>query len=345
MKIHGSIFFAVCVVKLLAFVHPTHADVPEQDFTSTEKAVSPPLVISGQSNVWIQNVRITNPNGPCILIQNGSKNVQVINSELGPCSGGGIEIKGSSVIKVNNVSIHDAKGNGVQVSTSTNVKIEQNTIIGGQSQVYVYSSSGIQVLKNSFLNAQGPRPRGNFVQFNAVSGGGNRISCNTGVDLPNLSVPEDHINLYQSNGLASDPIQIVGNKIYGGGPSTSGGGIILGDGSGSYQMAKDNALVNPGQYGVSVAGGHHMQLLNNRVFSQSFPYNNIGLYVWNQYTPPCSAITVQGNKVNYKNKNNQSNGGWNGGNCGTITGWSDNNFNDPSVTEAVFRDFTSSECQ
>jgi hypothetical protein len=312
--------------------------------SAAEATTGNPLVINGQSNLWVQNQKISNPNGPCISIT-GAKNIQIINSEIGPCAGDGVNVIGSSGIKLTALSIHDSQGNGVAVATSANVNLNASQIQGGTSSVYVYLSTGVKITKNSFLNVQGPRPRGNFVQFNAVSGAGNRISCNTAVDLPGLSSPEDQINLYASNGLATDPIQVVGNKIYGGGPSTSGGGIILGDGSGSYQTAQDNVLVNPGQYGVSIAGGNHMQLINNKVFSQYFSYNNIGLYVWNQYTPVCSNITVQGNSVNYVGKNNTPGASaWDGGNCGTITGWSNNTFYDTTLTEDIFRSYEPVEC-
>jgi len=122
---------------------------------------------------------------------------------------------------------------------------------------------------------------------------------------------------------------IRNNLIIGGGPSLSGGGIILGDGGeSSYQVAKDNILVNPGQYGVAVAGGHHQQLLGNRVYSQQFPFTNVGLYVWDQYDSACANITVRDNSINYTNMNGIKNAGWNGNNCGVIDGWSsDNNWN------------------
>jgi len=37
-----------------------------------------------------------------------------------------------------------------------------------------------------------------------------------------------------------------------------GGGIMLGDGGGSNIVAKNNILVDPGQYGMAVSGGSYM---------------------------------------------------------------------------------------
>lgn len=66
-------------------------------------------------------------------------------------------------------------------------------------------------------------------------------------------VIRDAINLYKSNGIAGDPIQVIGNRIRGGGPSTSGGGIMTGDQGGSYILVSI-ILVNPGSTAL-----HHCQ--------------------------------------------------------------------------------------
>ncbi|MGH9630264.1 MAG: NPCBM/NEW2 domain-containing protein, partial [Bryobacteraceae bacterium] len=195
------------------------------------------------------------------------------------------------------------------------------------SGVYAMDSSSIKVDHNSFLNVQGPGPRGQFVQFNRVNGKNNRITCNTGKNVLGESDAEDAINLHQSNGDPSDPIQIMGNKVEGGGPSPSGGGILLGDGGGSNQIAKDNILVDPGQYGVAAAGGNNLQLVNNSVYGKRQSFTNVGLYVWNQYGGSCYGITAQGNSVRWTNKDGVTNPSFNGGNCGSINGWSNNFWN------------------
>ena len=51
---------------------------------------------------------------------------------------------------------------------------------------------------------------------------------------------------------------------------------------------------------------------------------NVGLYVWDQYNSNCRNITVRGNWVNWTKKDGTVAGAWNGNNCGTIEGWSDN---------------------
>ena len=143
------------------------------------------------------------------------------------------------------------------------------------------------------------------------------------------SDPQDAISLYKSRGDAADPIQVIGNKIKGGGPSTIGSGITTGDSAGAYAVIKDNILVDPGNCGIGIAGGHHIQLLNNLVYSRQQPFSRIGMVVnnWNNYEPNCYAHTVQGNIVNWTDKNGNKVPFWNSGNCGSIAGWNNNNWN------------------
>ena len=303
-----------------------------------------PLVIDKQSNVVIHGQTISNPTGDCITVRNGSFNIKIENSTIGPCGGNGINIVSSNTITIQDVSIFGAVGNSINVAKADNVLIRKNMTLGGSSSVYAQDVTQIRVERNHFFNAKGPRPRGNFVQFNRVRGAGNLIKCNIGRNAFDQSVPEDGISLYDSSGTSASPIVISGNKLTGGGPSVSGGGIMLGDGGGSYQVAKNNVLINPGQYGMAIAGGNNQQLLNNTIFSKQLPFTNVGLYAWNQDFTPCFAVTASGNQVNFRNKSGGSNGGWNGGNCGPITGWTTNNFNAATLTEAGTDAMIPSEC-
>src|SRR4029078_11830812 len=121
----------------------------------------------------------------------------------------------------------------------------------------------IQVRCNTITNVKGPVPRGQFVQFDKVSGNGNSVSCNVGRNEPGRSNPEDGISLYQSYGEAGSPIVVRDKLLVGGGPSRSGAGIMLGDYGGSYQIAERNILVDPGQYGIAVSSGSHMSIIDN----------------------------------------------------------------------------------
>jgi hypothetical protein len=195
-------------------------------------------------------------------------------------------------------------------------------------------ASGIKVTYNDIKNVQGPMPRGQFVQFGNVSGAGNIISYNIGENILGQSFPEDAISLYMSNGTATDPIQVVGNWIRGGGPSTSGGGIMAGDMGGSFILIKDNILVNPGQYGITVSSGNDITITGNKIFGQQLPFSNIGLSAYKQYNINTYNITISNNEVNFTNNNGVLNNMWNAGNCGTVVGWSTNKYN-PNLNASI----------
>jgi hypothetical protein len=44
---------------------------------------------------------------------------------------------------------------------------------------------------------------------------------------------------------------------------------MTGDSGGAYIVVKDNILVDPSQYGIAIAGGHHIQILDNKVFGKN----------------------------------------------------------------------------
>jgi len=267
--------------------------------TVTSPSGRGPLVIEDKNNVVYENITVSNTNGECITI-NDSKNITIINSNIGPCKGGnGILVVGGSSIRIHNSYIHDASDEGVKAQGVNGLTVTSNHIERVSTGVYALNSFQVQVERNQFLNVQGPRPRGGGAQFDKVSGTGNRINCNTIINNPGESSTEDVINLFMSNGTMGDPIQIKGNKLIGGGPSTSGGGIMLGDNGGSNMIAQHNILVDPGQYGIAVAAGVNIKVLNNTIFGRRQAFTNVGLYIWNQYKVPCGNNIVDGNKVNF----------------------------------------------
>ena len=264
---------------------------------------SQPIVLDGVSNKTIDMLKITNSSGHCIKLSNCS-NITIQNCKLGP-----------------------SKGEGVFLSNCTNITVTNCSMESVESGVVADVGSGIKVTHNDVKNVQGPMPRGQMVQFGNVSGGGNSISYNVVENIAGQSYPEDEVSLFQSNGTAQDPIQVVGNWIRGGGPSTSGGGIMTGDEGGSYVLVQDNILVNPGQYGITISSGTHITINNNKIYSDKLPFSNIGLSAYKQYSIETSSNTISNNQVNYTNKDGVLNNMWNAGNCGVITGWDTNTYN------------------
>lgn len=244
--------------------------------------------------------------------------------EISSVDGHCIKLNNCTNITIKECKLTHATGNGVDIYGSDNIVVTDCIIDSVATGVYAQQSSKIQVFNIEVKNVVGPYPRGQMVQFNTVNGPGNKINYNVSENILGESYPEDIINLYLSNGTNADPIQVVGNWIRGGGPSASGGGILTGDNGGSNVLVKDNILVDPGQYGIAIAGGDTIEVIDNMVYAKQQSFTNVGLYVWNQYEPSCSNHTVRGNQVNWKNKDGVGNHSWNSANCGTVTDWSDN---------------------
>lgn len=287
-----------------AAADPATSAAPSTTSTQTP-VVGQTFVVQGESNLIIEGRSFTNPSGTCLQVSN------------------------SQNITIRNVAIANCYGVGIGIYRSTNIRIENSSIEDTNSAVYAMFSSGIQVIGNRFKNVDKRKAdgsRGQFVQFNNVSGEGNAISDNRGLNEPDKSYPEDLVSLYQSTGTAASPIQITGNCFKGGGPLNTSGGIMTGDGGGGYANVQNNTLVDPGAYGVAIAGGRYITLADNRVFGRRQSFSNVGLYVWNQSGTTCSNNTVLGNQIDFTHLADFKNPTYEGGGCGAVEGWAQNNW-------------------
>jgi hypothetical protein len=205
--------------------------------------------------------------------------------------------------------------------------IQKNFFSNVSTGVYAENSfkGGIAVTRNRFVNMLGPFPRGQCVQFNNVNGPGNLISYNRCENNFGESYPEDAISLYKSNGTVNSPIVVESNYIKGGGPSKSGGGIMLGDSGGSNQTAINNILVDPGQYGIAISGGDNNSIIGNYIYARARQFTNVGIYVAGYNGQTCTNSSVKLNKVNFMNSVGKANNSWVGPNASMPSGW-DTNF-------------------
>lgn len=285
---------------------PTPTPTPTPTPAPGNYTVSKPISLSGVSNQVITGLSIIGGSGPCISL-NGCSNIHI------------------TLCKIYNST---SQNGGIFLVNCQNITIDFNFITNCATGVYATDSpkGGIVVDNNQFLNMQGPLPRGQYVQFNNVQGPGCSVSNNKGENIFGSSNPEDAINIYMSSGTAASPIQIVGNMLRGGGPSTTGGGIMLGDNGGSYQYAANNILVNPGQYGMAIAGGDHIQIVNNQVYAAQKSFTNVGIYVWGQSGSKITNATVSGNQVTWTNSFGENNPDWLATGEATPAGWSTNNW-------------------
>jgi len=317
---------------------------------------SGPIVISGKQDVVISGLRITNPDGHCIEVKNGSTNISIKNSEIGPCGKKGIDIVGSSNIVIQNNYIHDIWNEAVMSYQSNDIAVDSNVIEDAEAgyEMWTTKIGNLSFTNNYVKNVSRREGNGNGgnIAMVAFVRGPVLIDNNIGINVPGESAPEDLINIFKSSGTPDNPLRITNNKFRGGGPSVSGGGIILGDQGGSYQIAENNILVSPGGYGLGIVGGRNNTLRNNKVYSPADverPFAGVGIQVWRfdhkgQGTKPgdCSNHTVEFNEITFwrgpnwqdrglpallNSRFNPSTG--NDGlapNCGVIAGWSTNKF-------------------
>lgn len=244
--------------------------------------------ISNQSNVVIENMQFAN------IVINSSSNITIRNCYFSATSGESITIN----------------------QGCSNVTIEKCLFANMRTGVYaVHTTGNIKVINCQFVNAKGPFPRGQFVQFNTGRGPGNEVTNCQGENFTGRNDAEDMISLYQTIGTAASPVTVRGNSFRGGGPSNSGGGIMSGDFNGEFALVENNKLFNPGQYGIAVAGGHNITIRNNQVYAEKLAGNNIGFYLWAQSGATCGDISFSGNRSNYTNAAGAQNNYWNAGNC------------------------------
>lgn len=265
-----------------------------------------PTVYNNLSNLLIENLQFTSPTGNN-LVFNNCRNIVVRNCFFG-----------------------DSFLEAISISGGSKITIDHNLFANNKNGIYAYKTTGdIVISNNQFVNTKGPKPRGQYIQFDTCTGPGNIIENNTGESWPGESDPEDLISIYKSRGTEESPILIRNNIFRGGGPSPSGGGIMTGDNDGGYITVENNILVDPGQYGIAAAGGHHIIIRNNKIFGRLQNFTNVGIYAWEQSGSPCSEITIEKNNINFTrglNGDNEKYNLWDGNNCDSIRGLANNKF-------------------
>lgn len=256
---------------------PGTATPPTPVGTARRYQFSVPIEFNNMHNVTISGDSINGRGVPCIKLMNCT-NIHV-----------------TKCILLNSTDV------GVFIWNCSGVTIDSCYISKVASGVFAIgcSNGAINITSNEFKNMTGPYPKGACVQFSNVSGSNSSVSYNRCENISGESFPEDGISMYKSNGEAGSPIMITGNWIRGGGPSTTGSGITLGDHGGSYQVAENNIIVNSGYIGMQVAGGSNIQIINNAITSSAFAWSHLGLGCGNYSGLPSSDITVSGNKVNW----------------------------------------------
>lgn len=276
-----------------------------------------------------QSPSTTPATGPSSETTTGSGSDGEVSS---PSTSGPIDVTESGTLIENMHFVGSGDEDCVTIKGASDVTVRNSRFTNCHKGVYAVSSSNVVVVDNVFEADMAGRGR-NAVQFNRVSGG--HVARNTSTVSNGATLSEDHINIYMSNGTASDPIVIEANELTGGGPSESGSGIVLGDGGGSWQIARNNNLTDPGQVGIGAVGGSHLTIEDNTLSSTSHPWSNVGMVAWDWDGSGCSDVTISRNEVaQWVNSSGQSNIFWENGSCSNLS-VTDNSWQTGTEPEAI----------
>jgi hypothetical protein len=246
---------------------------------------------------------------------------------------GAISLSNCHDLVIQNKTFRDLGANviAIRLDNCTNVTIRSVDFINVAEGVYARNSRNIRVIDARYSNILGPHlrdghNRGNFVQFDGVVGGLIDHNKGKGGDT------EDVVSLYRSSSVIVEDNQFEGTNW----TSSSGSGIAIGDGGGSWNIARRNKLLNIGQVGIFIAGGTSNRIESNIIYGAPRLYSNVGMYVWNQGTT-CIGAAVVNNHVRFWKANGTFSPWWHGGGCGTLN-YTGNNYStgiDPATLRVV----------
>lgn len=293
------------------------ASSPATNYTVTAKnaggTYAASIVITINSPAATGTTTVGGNASPAITAKTG----QIINNITIDLAGGsqdGIVVNGVSNVTIKNVKIINGKGFGIHIyGNAKNITVDGVFISNIGFGLYAQDAQTVKVINSQMLNINGINTSslGHAIQFNNVSGAGNQINNNRIESIDGVALhPHDVINVYASNGLPGDSIQVIGNWIRGGQrslwPTANSGaaGIVVGDLGGSYQVCRKNILVSPGYVGIQAQGGNHIKVDHNLIYSSSNPASLVGMS-WGNYSKLSSTdVTYAYNQVKWFNLRN-----------------------------------------
>lgn len=200
------------------------------------------------------------------------------------------------------------KGEAIRINRSKNVTIVDCKFDTIRTGMYATSSDNVKVSYSNFKNVMGPKPRGQSAQWNGCRGGyfGYCISQKTN----STAKVEDWVSIYKTSGNNKDDPFVVEHSVFiGGGPSSSGSAVMMFDNYGAFGVVRNNWIWNTGNVGIGLLG-QHMVCRDNNVFSKQSSISNIAIYSGLKGESQAKDHLITGNRVNWKNKQNNQNFFW-----------------------------------
>jgi len=263
-------------------------------------ATTAPININGVSTRVYTGITITaNPGAPCVNMLN-CDHISFINcifiGNLSP--NGEVVRRGILGFNCHDILIRNCKF----VTVSEGVLLES------------YSGANANLVTDScvFQNMCASGTSAHAIQYNLINGAGALITNNVIENSPGVSSPSDAISFFKCNGTPSSNMIASNNQIRETGTSAyliSAGGILLGDGGGSYQSCVNNVAVNTGHFLFGIATGTNMTVANNVGYLKDPVVSTppVGVQIANVVTgSTCANITVTGNRIYAYNTNNNT---------------------------------------
>jgi hypothetical protein len=265
--------------------------------------ISRPQKISGRCFVS------TSPRTPAVRIATRSR-VVLDNVEIHHAGTGIAEAVGGVDLVVTNSRFQatdpgrDVKQRAIDLDGPDSLVAEHNDLVDGMG-IWVGSGTAhlkaMKPLRVRFNDAVDIARFGDpdccvqFFQADKIRAAGD-VSWNRVVNHYGRSNVEDNINLFKSSGTGrgAGVFRVHHNMLAGAyaergnGAGYTGGGIMTGDGGGSYITVSDNRVAGTSNYGVAIVGGHDNQLLRNRVINDGRTENGtrhgpgfaVGIPLW-----------------------------------------------------------------
>lgn len=246
------------------------------------------------------------------------------NLNTGVLGGDNIQVGGTGNLTFKNCYFGTSRRNGVTIENFTGtIRFENCLFVSNKCAIEVSTSTCTFQMENSqCINPFGsPECKGQFFQAVSATMTNSYIRDCAYENFLGLGSAEDIISFFASGGTSGSRFMVEDNLFRSGGPSISGGGIMLGDHGGSYVTVQNNKLLNPGNYQIAVSGGNNFIVQNNLAYSNNTAYSRIGMYAYGQAGAACAAISFLNNGIFQWNGNTWYAGdGSPAEDCGTITG-------------------------
>jgi hypothetical protein len=325
--------------------------------TPTQTVLTSTLKLTSANNgQTFNNYRISTTSGDCVDISEAS-NVIFENSNIGPCAGRGIYINGGTGNNIYDSYIHVEHASmgccdtrdGIFVNGSNYDTIQGNVVAYSETNIQTFNANNTIITGNFLLNPQGVFPRGEQIQ----TGPGTTITIENNLLVSTRDTtlgpaigttssasivmsqgstsnpPEDSINIYTTQYADIENNYVTGGLDAtapgsGGAQSPSGCGILGGDSDNvngaNNETIKNNIVVNTGQCGIGIGTGTNQTVTGNKVMNLNpNTGGNTAIYLWNQYTPACGPVLLNGNIGAEVKPGGYGSGYWNGGGCVPVT--------------------------